>query len=461
VKEAGTVLNRFGPIQHFHFIGLGGVGMSALAELLLAQGTEVSGSDGSESEYLRRLVRLGAQCSVGHDPSHLDGAEVVVVSSAIPQDNVELAEARKQHLPVIHRSELLAELMRFRESIAVAGSHGKTTTSAMIAHLLLKAGLDPTAAVGARVRSLGGNARLGSAPFFVAEADESDRSFLRLHPVHAVVTNLDLDHTDQYRDLDDISRSFRTFLEQLPFYGHAIVCGDDPAVQSLVRNVHHRVVTYGASEQAEFRATAIDSGPFKVRFDLYRRTKPLGTIQLQVGGRHNALNATAAASLGHLLGIPFETIRAGLGCFGGAERRMERKGERLGVLVVDDYAHHPTEVRATLEACRALGRRIVLVFQPHRFSRTLGLIDEFVTCFEGADRLYLLDIYAAGEAPIEGVNSSALAERIRLHRQVDYAPSRAGLLIELRTECHPGDLLVTMGAGDVWKLGERFLEGSD
>lgn len=461
MKETGAILNRFGQIRHFHFIGLGGVGMSALAELLLAQGTQVSGSDGSDSDYLRRLAGLGARCSVGHEESHLDGAEVVVVSSAIPPENVELREARARHLPVIHRSELLAELMRFRESIAVAGSHGKTTTSAMIAHLLLKAGLDPTAAVGARVRSLGGNARLGSAPFFVAEADESDRSFLRLHPVHAVVTNLDLDHTDQYRDLEDVSRSFRTFLEQLPFYGCAVVCGDDPALRSVVRKVHHRVVTYGASEQAEFRATAIDSGPFEVRFDLSRRKMSLGTVQLQVGGRHNALNATAAASIGHLLGIPFDAIRDALGCFTGAERRMERKGERDGVLVLDDYAHHPTEVRATLEACRVLGRRIVLVFQPHRFSRTFGLMNEFAGCFEGADRLYLLDIYPAGEAPIEGVTSLELARRVGRLRQVDYVPSGEELLTRLGNDCHPGDLLVTMGAGDVWKLGERFLEGSD
>jgi UDP-N-acetylmuramate--alanine ligase len=461
VREAGATLNQFGRIRHFHFIGLGGVGMSALAELLLAQGTHVSGSDGSDSEYLRRLAGLGARCFVGHEKSQLDGAEVVVVSSAIPPENVELQEARERDLPIIHRSELLAEMMRFRESIAVAGSHGKTTTSAMIAHLLLKAGLDPTVAVGARVRSLGGNARLGNAPFFVAEADESDRSFLRLHPVHAVVTNLDLDHTEQYRDLKDVSGAFRTFLEQLPFYGYAVVCGDDYALQSVVRNVHHRVVTYGASEQAEFRATAIDSGPFTVRFELSRRGTLLGTIQLQVGGRHNALNATAAASIGHRLGIPFDEIRDALGGFVGAERRMERKGERDGVLVLDDYAHHPTEVRATLEACRAVGRRIVLVFQPHRFSRTLGLMNEFATCFEEADRLYLLDIYPAGEAPIEGVNSSELARRIGRLRQADYIPSEAALLRRLRSDCRPGDLLVTMGAGDVWKLGEKFLEGSE
>ena len=384
-----------------------------------------------------------------------------MVSSAVPQHNVELVEARRRGLTIIHRSELLAEMMRFRESIAVAGSHGKTTTTAMTAHLLVEAGLDPTVVVGATVPSLGSNARLGTAPFFVAEADESDRSFLRLHPVHAVITNLDLDHTDQYRNLEDLTDSFRTFLEQLPFYGYAVVCEDDPALVGIARNVHRQVVTYGASEQADFQVTAIESGPFRVRFDLCRRGEPLGTIQLQVGGQHNALNATAAASVGHLLGLPFETIRDALGCFAGAERRMEPKGEANGVLVFDDYAHHPTEVRATLAACRAIGRRIVLVFQPHRYSRTLGLIDQFADCFEGADLLYLLDIYPAGESPMEGVSSSELAKRIALRRQIEYVPVPHELPALLHRECRPGDLLVTMGAGDVWKLGEKFLEGSE
>lgn len=453
--------NDFGGKKRFHLIGIGGVGMSALAELLLAQEIRVTGSDGSASPYLSRLSRLGATCFIGHDRRHISDAEVVVVSSAIPGDNVELDEARRRSLPIIHRSDLLAELMRFRESIAVSGSHGKTTTTAMIAQILVESGWDPTVVVGAAVASLGSNARCGRSPLFVTEADESDRSFLKLHPVHGVVTNLDLDHTDQYRDLDDVSEAFRQFLEQLPFYGHAVVCGDDPALCALLRNVHHRVVTYGASEQAEFQARGIESGSFQVRFELNRRGEPLGTVQLQIGGRHNALNATAAASVGVLLGVPFETIRSALARFEGAERRMERKGEKDGVLVLDDYAHHPTEVRATLEACRALGRRIVLVFQPHRFSRTLGLMEDFAGCFEGADRLYLLDIYSAGETPIDGVDSSELAERISRRRQVDYVASHEALLERLRVECASGDLLVTMGAGDVWKLGERFLESTN
>ncbi len=461
VPLSETKLNEFGQIERFHFIGLGGVGMSALAELLLAQGMQVSGSDLSPSSYIDRLASLGARSFVGHDREHVGDAQVVVVSSAVPAGNTELEEARRLGLPVIHRSELLAELMRFRESIGVAGSHGKTTTTAMIAHVLVEAGLDPSAVIGARVRALGSNARFGRGRFFVTEADESDRSFLRLHPVHAVVTNLDLDHTDQYRDLDDIAAAFRTYLQQLPFYGHAVVCGDDSELVSLAQNVHRRVVTYGTNRQAEFQATAIESGPFEVHFNLNWRSEPLGTIQLQVGGRHNALNAAAAATVGHLLGVPFETVRRALGSFVGAERRMERKGERDGVLVLDDYGHHPTEVRATLEACRAIGRRVVLVFQPHRYSRTSGLIEEFAGCFDAVDRLFLLDIYPAGEAPIEGVSSSALAERISRRREVEYVPSWEDLMALLKRECHAGDLLVTMGAGNVWKVGEEFLEGSN
>jgi UDP-N-acetylmuramate--alanine ligase len=451
-------LNDFGGCRAFHFVGMGGVGMSALAGILLGRGLDVTGSDLADGPYLRRLRRLGATTFLGHSGGHLGNADAVVVSSAVSPGNPEVAAARERGIPVIHRSELLAELMRFRLGIAVAGSHGKTTTAAMIGHLLERAGWDPTVAVGASVPSLGGNFRIGGGSHLVAEADESDRSLLRLNPVYSVVTNVDLDHTDQYRDVEDLATTFTDFMNRTSFYGAVVAFRDDPRLRSAVRNVHRRVVTYGTDRDADIRVGDIGEGAFGAEFTLRRGQSWLGKVRLCVSGRHNIFNAAAAVAVGIVLGIHFESITASLEEFTGVERRLEVKGERNGVTVIDDYGHHPTEIRAAVAACRGRWQRILLVFQPHRYTRTLHLLERFADAFADADELFLVDIYGAGETPLPGVSSRLLAERVSAGRSVRYVPSRDELIAILRRESRPGDLLLTMGAGDVGEIGERFLE---
>lgn len=460
-SERGSVLQpkgRFGEIEHFHFIGIGGAGMSALAEVLLREGYRVSGSDAQDSSVLAHLRRLGATVYLGHAPSHLQGAEAVVYSSAIPDQNPELSEARRQDLPLVHRGELLAEVMRYQEGISIAGTHGKTTTTAMVGLVLQAAGLDPTVLVGARVGAFGMNARVGRGRHLVAESDESDRSFLLLRPVHVVATNIDRDHLDEYSDLDDLKQAFLQHLQSVPFYGTVFLCRDDPNLRSLRKKVHRRVLTYGLRSKADLCARILELSAFQARYLCVYRGRELGQIRLQVGGKHNVLNSLAAVAVGLRLEAPFDAIQEGLGEFQGAARRLERKGERKGILVVDDYGHHPAEIQATLQACKSTRRRIVLVFQPHRFTRTAHLMQEFATCFGQADRLYLMDIYSAGETAIPGVSSRRLARLIRRHRQVTYVADMDTLLERLEAETVPGDLLLTMGAGNVWKVGEAFLE---
>ncbi len=450
----------FGNLRRFHFVGIGGTGMSALAEILLSSGYEVTGSDLSHSEITAHLERLGAGIQLGHDASHLQDAEIVVISSAIHSDNIEIKQARKTGVQVVHRADLLAELMRFKQGITVTGTHGKTTVTSMIGMILLDADLDPTIVVGARVKGLGSNAHLGTGDHLVAEADESDRSFLKLRPVHTVLTNIDDDHLDEYENLDDLRKTFLTYLESVPFQGSIIACTDDPNTRQILRKLHRPVVTYALDFQADYSASKIRLLGLQTTYLLSRRGKELGEVKLRVPGRHNIQNSLGAAALALSLKIPFESVCASLGSFAGAERRLEWKGEKEGVWVFDDYGHHPSEIRATLEACRGLGRKIVLVFQPHRYSRTAQLANQFADSFQGADDLFLTDIYAAGESPLDGIDSKTLSDKIALSRPVNYVPPTQDLLPILRDNIEPGDLLLTMGAGDIWKVGEAFLEES-
>jgi UDP-N-acetylmuramate--alanine ligase len=448
----------FEEIKSFHFVGIGGIGMSGIAEILIRHGYPVSGSDQNQSPLVQHLQGLGARIEIGHHESHLGQAEAVVYSSAISPDNPELQRARRQGLPLVHRAEMLAELMRFKKAITITGTHGKTTTTSMMASILIDAAFDPTVVVGARVPSIGGNARLGSGDYFVAEADESDRSFLRFHPTHSIVTNIDLDHMDEYQGLEDLEKTFLQHMRTIPFYGTLVACSDDPNLLSVIRNVHRPVVTYGLQTGAEVRAESVSFKGSKTCFRVLRDGELVGEIQLDLVGQHNVLNSLGATALALKLGVPFPVISESLKKMKGPERRLERKGETGEVWVLDDYGHHPAEIKASLEACGQFRRRILLIYQPHRYSRTHHLMDDLARSFGEADQLYLLDIYAAGEAPIEGVTSERLAKMISKHRQVQYVTSSDEMLRVLANAAQPGDLVLTMGAGDVWKIGEAFLE---
>ncbi len=454
------MLNELGNCRHFHFVGIGGGGMSALARLLLQQGHVVSGSDLHPGSTSKALETLGANVFQGHDAGNLRDSEVLVYSSAIREGNPELVEAKRLGLPVIHRSELLVELMRYRKGIAVAGCHGKSTTAAMIGYVLRRAGLDPTIALGARPLYLEANSEFGSGDCFVAEADESDRSFLRFRPEYPVVTNIDLDHTDTYRSLAEVQDAFSQFLSKTPFYGQAVACWDSIPLREVLRNVHRRVVTYGLSEGADHRISEIRETSSGSCFALGFGGEPPVRISLRLGGIHNVLNAAATACLAGILRVQPSVIQSALAEFSGVERRMEFKGESRGVLVMDDYAHHPAEIRATIEACQVHDRRLVVVFQPHRFSRTASLMDDFARSFDRAGQLFLMNVYPAGEEPIPGVSSQRLARLIPAHLSAEWISSGAKMVDRLEAECRPGDLLLTMGAGDVWKIGEEFLERS-
>ncbi len=449
-------------IQHIHFVGIGGAGMSGIAEVLLNLGYTVSGSDLKRSGTTDRLVALGARFAEGHAASHVAGAHVVVTSTAVRADNPEVAEARRLGVPVIPRAEMLAELMRLKYGVAVAGSHGKTTTTSMVALVLDRGGLDPTVVVGGRLGVLGSGARLGKGDFMVAEADESDRSFLKLTPTVAVVTNIDREHLDTYRDLADVQEAFLGFVNKVPFYGAAVLCLDDAPVQDILPRVERRIVTYGFSPQATVSARDVVVGPTASTFTPLAAGTALGSIRLGVPGAHNVLNALAAVAVGLDLGVPFAAIEAGLGSFTGVDRRFQVRGEARGVTVIDDYGHHPTEIKATLEALRtrAGARRTVVLFQPHRYTRTRHLWDEFCRSFHQADVLLLTDVYAASEEPIEGATSEALARAIaeRGHRQVAYAGDLRAATERLAAEVRDGDVVLTLGAGSVWLAGDELLK---
>ena len=452
----------FGKNRHIHFVGIGGIGMSGIAEVLLNLGHKVSGSDLKESDTTRRLAGLGADIAVGHRAENIAGADVVVVSSAVARENVEVEAARRDFIPVIPRAEMLAELMRLKYSVAVAGSHGKTTTTSLVATILGEAGLDPTMVIGGKLDSIGSNARLGQGDFLVAEADESDGSFLMLSPTVAVVTNIDLEHLDYYRDLDHLKTTFLTFINRVPFYGAAVICLADPNVQSLIPDIKKRYVTYGFSGQADIRAINIEDTAWGSAYDLVVKGENLGRIRLTLPGRHNALNSLAAVGVALELEVPIEAMVRGLAKMTGVQRRLQRKGEAAGVTVIDDYGHHPTEIRATLAALKSCfpDRRLVVLFQPHRFTRTKALFEEFATAFNQADHLLLTEIYTAGEKPIEGVTGEALAESVRKHghheteflADLDLLPQHAADIVR------PGDVLLTLGAGNINRVGEKILE---
>ncbi len=448
--------------QPVHFVGIGGIGMSGIAEVLLNLGYPVSGSDLKSGPITDRLAQLGARIHQGHDASHVGEARAVVVSSAVGEDNPEVGEARRRHLPVIPRGELLAELMRLKFGVAVAGSHGKTTTTSMTAAVLSQAGLDPTVVVGGRVGLMGGsNARVGRSDFLLVESDESDGSFLKLSPILAVVTNIDREHLDYYGSLDAVLAAFTEFVNKVPFYGAAVLCLDDPNVQRILPAVKRRTITYGASAQADLAIVAAAHEEASSRFQLRYRGESLGCFDLRIPGAHNVLNATAAVAVGLELDVEPDRIREGLQAFAGVERRMQVRGAAAGVTVMDDYGHHPTEIRATLAAAR-LGRweRIHVLFQPHRYTRTALLLDEFAASFHQADTVRVLDIYAAAEAPIEGASGEAVAGRLRQfgHRGAVYARSAEEAVEAMAADARPGDLALTLGAGNVWQAGQALLE---
>src|SRR5262245_13124709 len=447
--------------QEIHFIGIGGSGMSGIAEILITLGYRVSGSDQRRNDAVERLEQLGAKIHVGHAAEHVEGAHVVVYSSAVSRDNVEMQAARQRGVPVIPRAEMLAELMRLKYGIAVAGTHGKTTTTSMIGAVLAEGHLDPTIVVGGRVTGLGGNARLGQGEFLVAEADESDGSFLKLAPTIAVVTTIDAEHLDHYGSLDAIREAFVTFVDKVPFYGAAVLCLDQPNIQMLLPRFEKRVITYGLEASADLVARRVQLAGLTSRFEVSRRGTPLGECTLQVPGRHNVLNALAAIAVGLDLDVPFPTIQHALAGFTGVQRRFQVRGRAGGVTVVDDYGHHPAEIRATLAAAKAgFETRVVCVFQPHRYTRTLHLHREFLTAFNQADVLLVMDVYAAGEPPIPGVSASALAEEIRAHGHRDVAhvgSDKAAVVEHLVQVTRPGDLVLTLGAGDVYQVGPELL----
>jgi UDP-N-acetylmuramate--alanine ligase len=449
-----------------HFVGVGGIGMSGIAELLVNLGYVVSGSDARPSQVTERLVRLGVAVSEGHRAEQVGPADVVVVSSAIRPDNPEVQEARRRHIPVIPRAEMLAELMRLRFGIAVAGAHGKTSTTSMIALVLERAGLDPTAVIGGRLSAFGSNARLGRGEYMVAEADESDGSFLRLSPSIAVITNVDREHLDHYGNYERLCEAFVEFANRVPFYGAVVACADDPELTRLVPQMTRRIVTYGLdAEDAEIRGVEARLEAFGAFCRVRRRTgkaggEALGELRLRVPGRHNLLNALATVAVGLDLGLRFDTIAGALSSFAGAERRFQRLGEVAGVMVVDDYGHHPREIEVVLEAARAgVGRRLLVVFQPHRYTRTAQLREEFGAALAKADELVLTDVYAAGEDPIPGANVEAIVQAVRARSAVPVHVVRPleAIPAAVARLARAGDIVITLGAGSIGTIGEQIL----
>jgi len=449
----------FKKIQRIHFVGIGGSGMSGIAEVLLSLGYKVSGSDLKATPVTERLVRLGARFATGHRAENVLDAQVLVTSTAVSSDNPEVLKARDLGVPVIPRIEMLAELARLKYTIAVAGTHGKTTTTSMTAAVLQAGGLDPTVIVGGRLKHIDSGAQLGKGEFLVAEADESDGSFLKLSPALAIITNIDNDHLDYYKTFDNIVDAFVHYAGRVPFYGCVIVCLDDAHVRAALPRMTRRVLSYGFDPAAQLRADAWTTSEEGTTFSVLSGGTTLGTVRLQVAGRHNVLNALAAIAVGLELGISFQSIVEGLAAYQGVGRRMELKGESGGVTVIDDYGHHPTEIKATLAALRAryASRRLVVLFQPHRFSRTQSLWKEFSESFTDADRVYLLDVYPAGEAPIQGVTSALILDPLRKKHPAAFALPAPVDLSVLQGDLHATDVLVTLGAGDVWKIGDLFM----
>ncbi|MGE3261525.1 MAG: UDP-N-acetylmuramate--L-alanine ligase [Bacteriovoracia bacterium] len=444
-----------------HFIGIGGIGMSGIAEILISQGYTISGSDLHESDTTRHLAALGATIHYGHHENNIATADVVVVSSAIDEKNPEIQAARRGKVPIIQRAEMLAELMKMKTSIAVAGTHGKTSTTSMIATLVQHNDLDPTIIIGGKVDALGGNAKLGKGDFLVAEADESDKSFLLLPATIAIVTNIDNDHLNNYGNIQNIKDAFVDFINRIPFYGLAILCQDDENVKTILARLKKPYLTYGFSPQADLQVRNLAFENFGTTFEVWRADKKLGDAKSNVPGKHNVLNALAAIAAGMEIGLTFEQARDGLAQFRGVRRRFELKGEKGGVKVFDDYGHHPTEIRATLAAARkAWSGRIVTFFQPHRYSRTQDCYEEFVRAFDDADLVFVADIYAAGEAPIAGINAEKLAQDIRQngHNLVEYLGDVKTAAAKLAPKMKPGDLFLTLGAGNVYVAGEALLK---
>ncbi|VAW38712.1 UDP-N-acetylmuramate--L-alanine ligase [hydrothermal vent metagenome] len=448
--------------KRIHFVGIGGIGMSGIAELLLNLGYKVSGSDLRESDITRHLTAAGAKVHIGHRAAWIAGAEVVVISSAIRDDNPEVAAAHKEKIPVIPRAEMLAELMRLKKyGIAVAGSHGKTSTTSLTGWLLAQADFDPTVVIGGLVNSMDSNAKLGSGEFMVAEADESDGSFLHLAPVIEIVTNIDLEHLDFYHDIEEIKAVFMEFIHKIPFYGAVVLCLDNDNIASLLPQIKKRVITYGLSAQADIHARDIVTKGLNSSFELCRGHEVLGTINLPLAGTHNVYNSLAAMAVAMELGVSFELIRGALADYSGVQRRLQIKGEAAGITVIDDYGHHPTEIRATLRALREAWpkRRLVVIFQPHRYSRTQGLFKEFCTAFHQADMLFMTNIYPADEDPIAGVSSEALLEQIRAHGQkgVHFVAEVDEAAAQVIPFLRAGDVVLTLGAGSIWRAGEQVL----
>ena len=446
---------------HIHFVGIGGIGMSGIAELLLNLGYKVSGSDIKSSSSTKRLENLGGIIFKGHSESQIKGADVVVTSSAVGLDNPEVIAAVKASIPVIPRAEMLAELMRLKYSIAVAGAHGKTSTTSIIASVLGKGGFDPTVVIGGKLRSINTNAFLGQGDFIVAEADESDGSFLKFSPTMAVVTNIDREHLDYYKDLDAIKEVFLNFLDRIPFYGLAILCLDNEPLQDLIPKIKKRYATYGLNAQADYQAKEVVCKGFKSRFSMYRHGNRLGEINLNLPGLHNVYNSLASIAVGLELDIPFHIIKSSLETIEGVERRLEIKGETAGVTFVDDYGHHPTEIKTTLATVKKIwpDRRVVVLFQPHRYTRTIALFDDFTRAFYQSDLVLVLPVYSAGEKMIDGADSISLSNGIREHghKDVAYIKGHKEAVSCLNEILKEGDILLTLGAGDVWKAGETAL----
>lgn len=452
----------FNKYRIIHFVGIGGIGMSGIAEVLHNLGYEVTGSDIKESETTNRLRNLGIKIFIGHNGENIDSAHVVVISSAVSADNPEVLEAKQRSIPVIPRAEMLAELGRLKYGILVAGAHGKTTTTSLIATVLGEGGFDPTVVIGGKLKSMGSNAKLGQGDYIVAEADESDGSFLKLNPTIAVITNIDKEHMDYFRNIDLLKHAFLSFINKIPFYGIAVVCMENEYLREIIPLIQRKYLTYGLSEDADIYARNIDHSGIRMSFEAVYKGRSLGMFTLPVPGKHNVLNSLSAIAVAMELQIPVDVISKALGNFSGIQRRFEFKGEAGGIKVFDDYGHHPSEIMATLKAARECfnGNRVVVLFQPHRYTRTSDLMDEFATSFGNADKLFLMDIYPASERPIEGINSEVLAQRIRDKgfENLTYISNRKEMMEKIASELKSGDVLITLGAGDVYKMGEEILK---
>jgi UDP-N-acetylmuramate--alanine ligase len=446
--------------EKMHFLGIGGIGMSGIAEILINLGYKVSGSDIKESEITRRLASLGATIFIGHNSSNINDYNVVVTSTAINPNNPEIIEAKKRRIPIIHRSEMLAELVRLKHGIGVAGTHGKTTTSSMLSYILYRGGINPTAIIGGKVLNFDSNARTGEGEYIVFEADESDGSFLRLLPTIAVVTNIDADHMDYYKYFEGLKDAFLKYVNNVPFYGYSVLCRDDQVVAELLPKIERPYVTYGFSDNADFRANNIKCFPDKTAYDCYFKKDLLGEVEIELLGNHNVLNSLAVITVALELGLDFEVIKAGLKEFKGVGRRIQKIGEEKGITVFDDYGHHPTEIKATLQAIKNMDRRMVVLFQPHRYTRTQLLWDDFGTAFGNADIVMLTEIYPAGEEPIEGVSSNLIKDSIEKHdgKKVNIISDLEDIPDLVLKTVKKGDIVLTLGAGDIYKAGPMILE---